>query len=746
MSEERTDPKAFMRFPFELPRSRSSFESLWSVARCGPAVLGSLVGVAGLSVNGAESATEELAPMVVRGEAEYEGVSQEPFLPPIAGTQVYGGKKASVIDLDDLPKVQANNYRQALISTPGLLYSEETTPLVSLGYRGIGEPHRMQYLQVLKDGIPIHADPYGYPEAYYTPPLDVVDRLEFVRGGASLMYGPQPAGALNYVTYRPRRDRAFSGRTYHTFGSDDLYSTYTAVDGTSGPLGYLGYYNHRQAEGFRASNSDYRLDGGHFKLVYDVAPGTTAVLGFDAYEEEHGEPGGLTLANGPGLANYRVDRNQSTRLHDRFELRRYVPSLELGHEFDEDTRGELRVWGGYYDRFSRRQRGGGFGSAPVGPLADSNAIERQEFYSFGSDARVRHDYYWGGKTQTLTGGLYFHRSDSPRTDKIGAAADATDGVVSSRSQRDVYAGAAFAENRFAWGDFSVTPGLRLETVAQEVQVDRPLAGGGTVSTLKSGTAVEPLYGLSTAYVLPRHTELYASVAKSFRPRVFTESVIPASGAVIAGDVDPTTTWMYEVGYRGEPTRWLRWDTSLFWVDMDNRFGGTVTAGGVTQLRSVGRSINRGWDAATEVDLEGVARALRGEADEERAHRVAVHASLTLLDAEIHGGTQDGRVPQYAPEVSLRSGVVYRWKDRAKVAFLGTHVSDHYATDDENPARLIPSYISWDLTTEFKVYRDTVSVVGGINNLFDEDYYARIRPDGIDPAYRRNFYAGVQVSF
>ncbi len=734
-----------------LPRCRFRFAVY-------PGLLACCAGLGSVPVSGAETSSpasnpvptaaseaEELAPMIVRGEAEYEGVRQEPFLAPVAGAQLFAGKKASVIDLDALPKVQANNYRQALITTPGLLYSEETTPLVSLGYRGIGEPHRMQYMQVLKDGIPIHADPYGYPEAYYTPPLDVVDRMEFVRGGASLLYGAQPAGSLNYVTYRPRRDRALSGRTFHTFGTDDFYSTYTSFDGTSGPVGYLGYYNHRQSDGFRTANSDYRLDGGHFKVVYDSGPATTWVLAMDAYEERHGEPGGLTLATGPGLANYVANRNQATRLYDRFELRRYVPSLELGHEFNEDTRAEWKVWGGYYDRLSRRQRGGGFGQLPSGAAANSNSIERQEFFSFGTDARLRHDYRLGDTTETLTGGLFFYRSDSPRTDRQGATADAEDGALISASQRDVHAGAAFVENRFELGRFSVTPGVRLETVAQNVEVRRPTAGGDVVTT-KSGTAVEPLYGLGMAYVLPRHTELYASVAKSYRPRVFTESIIPASGAVVAGDVDPTTGWTYEIGYRGEPTDWLTWDTSLFWVELDNKFGGTVAAGGVTVLRSVGRSVNRGWDAALEIDLGGAFLAAQGDPAKDRTHRVALHASVTLLDAEIHGGEQDGKVPQYAPGVSLRSGLVYRWKERAKVALLGTFVDEHFATDDENPSRRIPSYVTWDLTGEFRVYRDSVSVVGGINNLFDEDYYARIRPDGIDPAYGRNFYAGVQLSF
>ena len=85
---------------------------------------------------------ERLPRTVVYGEAESEGVAQEPFFPPVQGTEIFSGKKATLIDLDTLPQVQANNYRQALTQTPGLLYSEETTPLVSLGYRGIGEPHR----------------------------------------------------------------------------------------------------------------------------------------------------------------------------------------------------------------------------------------------------------------------------------------------------------------------------------------------------------------------------------------------------------------------------------------------------------------------------------------------------------------------------------------------------------------------------------------------------------------------------
>ena len=138
--------------------------------------------------------------------------------------------------------------------------------------------------------------------------------------------------------------------------------------------------------------------------------------------------------------------------------------------------------------------------------------------------------------------------------------------------------------------------------------------------------------------------------------------------------------------------------------------------------------------------------LRGRVLAARCLEVTVDGLPPDADQELDGGTLDGKTPQYAPETLLRSGLVYRWKERTKVALLGTFLSDHYATDDEDPTRKIPAYMTWDLTAEVRVYRDWLSVVGGINNLFDEDYYARIRGDGIDPAYGRNYYAGIQFAF
>ena len=83
-----------------------------------------------------------VAGIVVEAEAESDEAVQAPFPPPVQGTRINSGKKTSVIDLDEFPRIINNNLRQAFAKTPGLFISEETSPLISIGYRGL-DPSRV---------------------------------------------------------------------------------------------------------------------------------------------------------------------------------------------------------------------------------------------------------------------------------------------------------------------------------------------------------------------------------------------------------------------------------------------------------------------------------------------------------------------------------------------------------------------------------------------------------------------------
>jgi Fe(3+) dicitrate transport protein len=122
-------------------------------------------------------------------------------MPEIVGTSIYAGKKSALILIDNVQgNVVNNNMRQVLAKTPGIHVWESDPSGIQIGIAARGlSPNRSWEFNVRQNGYDIAADPYGYPEAYYNPPMQGVETIELVRGQASLQYGPQFGGMINYV-------------------------------------------------------------------------------------------------------------------------------------------------------------------------------------------------------------------------------------------------------------------------------------------------------------------------------------------------------------------------------------------------------------------------------------------------------------------------------------------------------------------------------------------------------------------
>ena len=689
----------------------------------------------------------------VQVRADYDREVSGAFLPDVDGTKIHAGKKTSNIDLEQIPDISMDNYRQVISKTPGLVLAEENTPLLSIGYRGY-DPHRMQFFQVLEDGIPIHADMVGYPEAYYTPPLDAVESVEVVRGGAALMYGPQPAGAINFVMKKPPLDTPFTLESTNILGSFDMYSNFTSFGGTVGKFGYYGYYDHQQTDGFREANSDFFLNawGGTFAL--DATGPVRWYLNATAYDETHGEPGGLTLEDGPNTVNYDTNRDGTSRFYDRMRVSRYAVSIINEWDISDRTLFTFRTWFDYYLRFSRRQNGGGFGTLPTGPKAQTNQIENQQFYTYGAEPRMSHNWDWLENTHTLTGGMMFYYDWSPRVDETGNSPTAMTGSMVNQSNRESVYYSLFAENLFQFGSFSITPGFRLENIWQSVRELVNKSSFQTGKPLQDETIYNfaPLFGLGLEYDFTPEVAVYANVSQAYRPPIFTQAVPTSPNIAVVGNLQESNIVNYEIGFQGEPVDWITWDTSVFLIDNSDQIGSRAVNDGpiTTVIENSGRSIVYGWDIYTEVDFVGAANAAWNKDDGkswvDRYGSISAYTALTLQKGQFINGPNDGKTPQYLSDYVLRFGLTYNWRDRIKAAFMGNFMGSTYAADNNPASRFIPAYNVWDLTVEAKVYKDNVSVIAGVNNVFNKDYYARIRADGIDPAAPRNWYAGVKVEF
>ena len=175
---------------------------------------------------------------------------------------IYAGKKNEVILVDSLDANKAiNNTRQILGRIPGLNIVETETggfTANGIGTRGLN-PLQSIEMNVRQNGYNISGDVYGYNESYYLPPMEAVSRIEMVRGAASLQFGSQFGGMVNYVLNEAPKDKKFEWYTSETGGSFGLFNTFNSVGGTINKISYYGFVQFRTMKGWRPNSHQWQL-------------------------------------------------------------------------------------------------------------------------------------------------------------------------------------------------------------------------------------------------------------------------------------------------------------------------------------------------------------------------------------------------------------------------------------------------------------------------------------------------------
>jgi Fe(3+) dicitrate transport protein len=670
-------------------------------------------------------------------------------LPDMSGTLIFAGKLGDVALLTDRPPVATRNLRVALADIPGILVSEVSNgSWASLSYRGLGEPHESWNVLTLQDAIPAVPDMYSYPAAYFIPPLELVERVEFIRGAAGLLYGPQPGGALNYVMKGPRREAGVEGQARLTVGSFDTVQGLGSLAWSNGRLALDGFVQKGVSDGPRQANSDSdqlttRVRG---HLMRDEA---TVTVALDTYEGKFGEPGGLSRAR------LEADRRNVSTPRDRIRLSRVAPSVSVDWQLDDATLLTSRLFYSRFERESWRQAGGSFGQ----PTPDANVIVRQlqVFETAGLDLRLRRDFGAGGR-HSLTVGLFGHSSDAPvRVDKGASNADfaGTAGAV-SRVNRSGDAAALFGEVKLDFGDVQVVPGVRLERLRQRVteSLDLGLGSvtGGPPGAPNGGLGnrrnVEQiaLWGVGVTWDATDELRFVANASRGFKPLLYNDGVTFQAGVDAAGTFEASYAFTVEAAVQARPAPPLRLDAGLFRVTLDDQVGflagplpaappfGAVGTGGARR-QNVGSMRNQGIDLAMRLDLlgpEGIGRA-------EDVLRLT--ANLQLLDATFTSGPAEGFTPQYAPAHLLRATLSHIGRNGSRAALTFTSVGDQEGSDNNSPDFFLPGYEVLDAQVEWPLGAGFL-VGAGINNLLDERYASRVRPGGgggFDPGLPRNVF-------
>ena len=673
-------------------------------------------------------------------------------LPDQSGTLIFAGKLGDIAVLDNIPPVANRNLRVALSDIPGLLVSEVSNgSWASLSYRGLGEPHESWNILTLQDAIPAVPDMYSYPAAYYIPPLEVVERVEFIRGASGLLYGPQPGGALNYVMRGPRREAGVEGQARITAGSWDARQGLASLAVSDGRFAADGFVQYAEGNGPRRVNSDHEQTTARLRGHY-LGETVTATFALDYYQGRFGEPGGLSAAR------MEADRRDSSTPRDRARLERFAPTLAIDWQADDDTQVTARAFYSRFERESWRQAGGSFGQV----TPDANVIIRQlqVFDTAGIDLRARRDF-GAARQHSLTIGVLGHTSDAPVfVDKGASNADfvGTAGAL-ARAERSGDTAAVFGEVKLGFGDIQIVPGFRLERLRQRVVETLDLSLGSATGGAPGGpngvlgnredTQTVALYGVGVTWDASPTLRFVANASRGFKPLLYNDGVTFQAGIDAAGTFDASYAFTVEGGLQAEPVPALRIDASLFRVEFENQVGflagplpaagpfGAVGVGGARR-QNVGSMRNQGIDLAARLDLIGP----EGLAKSDNTLRLSTN--LQLLDADFTSGAAAGFTPQDAPGHLLRSTLAWIGRDGARAALIFTSVGDQQGSDNNVADFFLPGYEVVDASVEWPI-AGGFSIGAGVNNLLNEEYAGRVRPGGgggFDPGMPRNFFVSI----
>jgi len=677
-------------------------------------------------------------------------------IPEIVGTNIYAGKKNALIVLDNVQGNIANNtMRQVLAKVPGIHIWESDPSGIQIGIAARGlSPNRSWEFNVRQNGYDIAADPFGYPEAYYNPQLQAVQRIEIVRGQGALQYGPQFGGMVNYVLKNgTEMNQPFEFETQQTIGSNGLLNSFNAIGGKKGKVNYYSFYDQRNGEGWR-NNSQFFSKAGFGSITYHFTKQLSLSFELMHSHTRSQQAGGLTDAQ------IKKDARQSFRSRNWMDIKWTTPAINIQYEINDQSRWNTKIFGTIGDRNS-------VGFLQSITIKDSinhttnqfnnRVVNIDQYRNYGLESRMITDYAIGKIKNTISGGIRLYTGSTHRlADGKGTTGSNYDISISGLYPRDFNFEsnnvAAFIENIFRISDqFYLIPGIRYEWLEGAASGRNGFSAVGASMNLQNITRSRSfvLGGIGSEYHITTNTELYANFSQAYRPIQFANLQAPPTTDIVDTDLKDAKGYNIDLGYRGKVKNYLQFDISGFYLQYNNRVG-TITPSGSNYrlITNVGASTSKGLETYFEFNP---VRAFTNSNNTD----LILFSSYAYTDATYSGKHQDantkGKKVENAPQDILRAGISVGYK-----GFLITNQLSHVgaAFSDANNTvvpfangntGLIPSYTILDLTASYK-FSKSLNIKAGINNMADVRYFTRraggYPGPGALPADGRNFFVSI----
>lgn len=690
-------------------------------------------------------------------------------LKEVEGTAIYAGKKTEVVMMDNLTTNTAtNNARQIYAQVVGLnIYENNDGGLqLNIGGRGLS-PNRTANFNTRQNGYDISADVLGYPESYYTPPADAITEIEVIRGAASLQYGTQFGGLINFKLKQPNPKKKIELISRQSLGSYQLFNSFNSVSGSVGKVAYYTYFNFKTGDDFRP-NSQFDSHNAYAHIDYTFSEKTKLAFEISYLNYLAQQPGGLTDRQ------FEQDPSFSNRTRNWFKVDWKLYSLRLDHSFSEKTDFSLNVFA--LDAFRKSV---GFRENRVSQLDDLDApreLISGNFNNWGAEARLLTHYNLFLKENVLLlGGKFYQSSNNERQ---GAGTNGSDADFSFASeefpdyprQSDFEFPnlnfAVFGESIFNLSPkFSATPGFRFEYIKTQSKgeykkINFDIAGNPIlnedIADNRDFDRAFILLGIGLSYKPFKFMEVYGNISQNYRSVTYNDIRITNPSLVVDPNITDEQGYTFDLGARGRLGKYLSYDVGGFFLSYQDRLGVIVRAVNDIQEErfrgNIGDAITYGLESFVDWNVMQSFSANRNL-------KMNYYVNLAVTNSKYTSSEENnvkGNKVEFIPAINLKTGLGFGYKN-----FLGslqyTYLTKQF-TDATNSQRdfesqsgivgEIPTYDILDLSLSYTFGHFKLET--GINNVLDNSYFTRRATGypgpGILPSQPQTWYATLQIKF
>jgi Fe(3+) dicitrate transport protein len=667
----------------------------------------------------------KLPEVVVKDVREREDLTEtrdEEQIKEIAGT-------VNIVTREEIQRARPKNADEILRRIPGVNILEEYGQGLrpNIGIRGMN-PTRSRNILVLVDEVPIQPALFGDPSMYYMIPIDRVDHIDVIKGGATVRYSPNTQGGLiNFVTKSIPVTPTFS--TTNTFGSFNLFQSNNYYGGRFGNLGAQIGYLRQQSDGFR-EHSASQVDDFALRLESNPDDKTQIRTNVYWYNETAQTPGGITPAQ------FATDVRKAGKQFDEFKGQRGAIDVTATRQIDVHNTVKLIVYGNVFERnwYIQDQ------NAATGALLPTSTNFLRKFNVFGVVPQHQFNFSLFGLDHKVVTGVRYHAERLTDVTGLGTAGSKISRTTNN-ADLEAVAYSAYTEGEFKLTEaLSITPGIRWEQVNQSRETMNAIPPA-TAPNFKSSTMTQGLiYGTGVKYQLPMNTLLFGHVHTTFRPPTFANAIDPTTGT--DRDLAAERGLSSDVGVRSTLYPGVSAEVAVFRIDFSNQ----IVQNG-SQLINGGKTLHEGVETTLMFDWGRLWKPLEG---------FASRANVTVLRPKSLSGTTNGKDLPMAPRMTSYGSIGYYHPQGASVeldgVFVGRQFSDVNNTTQENTlgsVGAIPSYAIFNLRLNYSPPKSRWSVFAGIRNLFDERFIAQRATAsfvGILPGEIRNFYGGIAMKF